>query len=322
MVNAQSVHGSLTGIVSGPDGAAVADAPIQVKNQQSGSVVRTKTAADGHYTLADMPNGTYELSITMQCCTFKPLVRQDITLQTGQTLKIDIRLEEGESLNSLGDDPSTLAGLVRKRSAVPFRPTPRLPDRKPDLSGVWLRNEDLYPEQASALPWATSLFKERIENHTKDHPHTRCLPGSPPVPGAATPFLTKFVHTRSLLVMLFEDVPGFRQVFLDGRGHPADPDPTWLGHAVGNWDGDTLVVDTVGYNDRSWIGNYPHTEMLHITERYRRTDFGRLEVRVSIEDPGVFTKPWKVNMNWDLAPREELLEYVCENNTAEHMVGK
>jgi hypothetical protein len=238
-------------------------------------------------------------------------------------LQLDVRLAEakGVSLKTLGDDPGELAALVRKRSVIPSGPAPRSSDGKPNLSGMWFKNEDRYPEQAAVLPWAAALAKERIDNNTKDHPHTRCLPGSPPIPGAAPPFLAKFVHTPSLLVVLFEDVPGFRQVFLDGRGHPTDPDPTWLGHAVGKWDEDTLVVDTVGFNDRSWIGIYPHTEMMHITERYRRTDFGHLEVRVTIEDPGVFTKPWNMDMNWDLA-QDELLEYVCENNKAEHMVGK
>jgi len=91
---------------------------------------------------------------------------------------------------------------------------------------------------------------------------------------------------------------------------------------VGKWDGDTLVIDTTGFNDRGWMEIYPRTEMLHIVERYRRVDFGHLEVQVTIEDPGVFAKPWHMNMTWDLAPQEELIEYVCENNKAENMVGK
>lgn len=140
--------------------------------------------------------------------------------------------------------------------------------------------------------------------------------------GAASPFITKFVHTPLLLLMLFEDVPGFRQIFLDGRSHPSDVNPTWMAHSIGKWEGDTLVVDTVGFHDRSWIGVYPHTEMLHMIERYRRVDFGHLEVLVTFEDPGAFTKPWNMNLTWDLAPQEELLEFVCENNKTEHLVGK
>jgi len=114
---------------------------------------------------------------------------------------------------------------------------------------------------------------------------------------------------------LFEFVGGFRQIFLDGRKHPADPDPTWLEHSIGRWEGDTLVIDTIGVNDRSWLPAFlPHTEMLHVIERYRRPDLAHLNIDVSIEDPGTFTKPWQLHMVWTLAPREQIEEAVCENN--------
>ena len=133
------------------------------------------------------------------------------------------------------------------------------------------------------------------------------------MPSATPPFLGKFVHTSSLLVVLFEDVPGFRQIFLDGRSHPTQLLPTWVGHSVGRWEGDTLVVDTVGFNDRGWTWRaYPRTERLRMTERYRRPDFRHLDVHVTIDDPGVFTRPWSQTMTWDLLPNEELMEYVCE----------
>lgn len=322
LVFAQAARGSFVGVVTGPGGAPVADAPIQAKSQQSGAVVRAITSANGRYTLASLPAGTYDISISMQCCAFQPFSRQNVALQAGQALQLDIRLEEGLSLNTLGDDPGTFAALLRNRSRIPSRPVPRLSNGKPDLSGVWLANQDRYPDAPSALPWAAALVKERIENNMKDAPHTRCMPQGMPIPGGAPPFMAKFVHSPSLLVALFEDAPGFRQIFLDGRGHPADPDPSWLGHAVGKWDGDSLVVDTIGYNDKSWIGLFPHTEMLHVTERYRRPDFGHLEIAVTYDDPGTFTKPWNQTLNWDLTPNEELLEYLCENNKAEHLVGK
>jgi hypothetical protein len=128
-------------------------------------------------------------------------------------------------------------------------------------------------------------------------------------------------------VILFEDNPGFRQVFLDGRGHPSNWEPTWMGHSIAKWEGDVLVVDTIGFNDRSWLGGIgggpvPHTEMLHMTERYRRMDFSHIDLAVTFEDPGTFVKPFHINIRLDLTPQEELMEYVCENNKPEHLVGK
>ena len=127
----------------------------------------------------------------------------------------------------------------------------------------------------------------------------------------------KFVHTRGLLVLLFEQEPHYRQIFLDGRVHPQQADPTWMGHSVGKWEGDTLVVDTTGFNDKSWLlfaTGLPHTEMLHMVERYRRPDLGHLLVDLRLEDPGTFTKPLERHMTWELAPGEEILEDICNEN--------
>jgi hypothetical protein len=129
------------------------------------------------------------------------------------------------------------------------------------------------------------------------------------------------------MVILFEDYPGFRQVFLDGRKHPAVLEQSWMGHSVGHWEKDVLVVDTVGFNDKSWLGGIgggriPHTEALRMTERYRRRDFGHMELRVTFEDPEAFAGAYHENLTMTLAPQEELLEYVCENNKPEHLVGK
>ena len=318
----QSGTGSLTGTVSAADGRALADAGIQAKNSTTGSVARIKSKADGRYSLTSLAAGTYEVSVNMPCCAFQPFVKNDVVIKAGGANQLNIRLDDGGSLSTYGNDPGALAAVVRKRAVVPRKPVPHAADGKPDLSGVWLANRDLYPEKPEALPWAAALAKEHIETNLKDHPHTRCLPGSPPVDGQATPFIAKLVHTPSLLVILTEGVPGYRQVFLDGRKHPANTDPTWQGHSTGKWEGDTLVIDTIGFNDRGWMDIYPRTEKLHIVERYRRVDFGNLQLDVTVEDPGVFAKPWQMHMKWDLAPQEELLEYVCENNKAETMVGK
>ena len=121
-------------------------------------------------------------------------------------------------------------------------------------------------------------------------------------------YIVKFIQTDNLLVILFEDVPGFRQIFLDGRKHPEDPDPTWMGHSIGHWEGDTLVVDSVGFNDRLWLDAHPVTEALHMIERYKRTEYGVMELQVTYEDPAVFNEPLVQNRSLDLAPQEELIE--------------
>ena len=319
---AQAGRGSLSGtVVVAWSGERPHDAPIQIRHKETGAVLRTASATDGRYVFSDIPAGVYELSVAMPCCGFDPF-RRDVTVRAGEMSAFDISLVENVGGKTLGDDPGRSANTIRDRSAVPTLPAPRTADGKPDLSGVWLIYRDRYPEEPAALPWAAALAKERITNNRKDAPHTRCLPGDFPVPGATTPWIAKFVQTPTLIVMLFEDAPGFRQVFLDGRPHPADPSPTWLGHSVGRWEGDSLVVDTVGFNDRSWIGVYPHTEQLRTTERYRRVDFGRLEIQVVFDDPGTFTKPWTMNLIWHLAPGEDLIEFVCENNRTDLLVGK
>jgi hypothetical protein len=324
-VSAQSDRGSLAGTISDPSGAAVAEAPIQLKNKATGAIARTSSESDGGYTITGLASGSYEFSIVMPCCAYKRTTR-DILLEPGKTVQLNIRLVETVNGTTLGDDPNRLANVMRKRARIPSQPVPRI-GGKPDLSGVWVEIDDPYPETPEVLPWAAALIKERSENNGKDAPHNHCLPGPPPAPGASSPFITKFVQTGSLLVILFEDNPGFRQVFLDGRRHPSNWDPTWMGHSLGKWEGDVLVVDTVGFNDRSWLGGIgggpvPHTEMLHMTERYRRVDFGHMDLAVTFEDPGTFVKPFHINVKLDLTPQEELLEYVCENNKPEHLVGK
>jgi hypothetical protein len=111
-----------------------------------------------------------------------------------------------------------------------------------------------------------------------------------------------------------DDVLGFRQIFLDGRAHPKEPNPSWLGHAIGRWDGDTLVVDVTGFNETSVMGFARHTQQLHLTERYWRRDLGHMEVEVAAEDPGALSKPWTFKMVWNLTPEQELLEFVCGEN--------
>jgi hypothetical protein len=221
---------------------------------------------------------------------------------------VDIRLEWAFNLGTLGDDTYL---TIRNRYKNVSGPAPRMPNGKPDFSGTWNGSGDPNEETPSSLPWADAIAKERLANHMKDAPSGYCLPGEM---FPSSPFLYKFIQTSSLFVQLTEDEPAYRQIFLDGR-HPKDPDPTWKGHSVAKWEGETLVVDTIGFNDKSWLPNgLPHTEKLRIIERYRRPDLAHLKIDVTIDDPGTFSKPWNIHMTWELAPGEELIEYVCPEN--------
>lgn len=322
---ASAQTGSLAGHVSDPDGAPVRNAPIQLKNKNTGALARTVSAGDGNYSLENLEAGVYDFTLVMPCCAYRS-VKKPIVIDAGKSGRFDVRLAETINGSTLGDDPGRLANDMLKRAKVPAGPAPRTTTGTPDLSGVWLLTDDPYPEQPVLLPAAAARAKA-FDNNPKVDPHNLCLPGPPPAPGSASPFIAKLVHTPSLLVILFEDYPGFRQVFLDGRKHAANWSPTWMGHSVGQWEKDVLVVDTVGFNDKTWLGgigggSIPHTEALHMTERYRRTDFGHMELKVTFEDPQSFEKPYHENLTLSLAPQEELMEYVCENNKPEHLVGR
>ena len=183
-------------------------------------------------------------------------------------------------------------------------PAPRTADGKPDFTGLWdmpvdtavgniaVRNPgDLKP--ADIQPWAQALVQQRAENFGKDNPRYRCLPEGP---GYSTGGggMKRFLQTPAMIVILNEDLT-YRQIFMDGRALETDPNPSWMGYSVGHWDGDTLVVESSGFNDRTWLlDGYPHTEALRMTERYRRTDFGHLEIAVTFQDPGAYSKAWTV----------------------------
>lgn len=315
----QSEPASIAGTVSDQEGRALPKAVVQVTNSRTGTSYRTSSAAAGDYAFAQLPPGTYEVSALVP--GMLPFQRPGIVVGEGATVRLDIGLRDFQ-LNTLGEDRQFLASLMTARPA-PAGPTPRTAGGKPDLSGVWAPSFPVDPGKPEPLPWAATLSRERLANNLKDLPTSRCLPAA--ITQTGTFVYYKLVQTPALLVVLSEgDLP--RQIFLDGRGHPRDPDPTWLGYSIGRWEGDTLVVDSVGFNDKTWLGlqAYPHTERMHVIERYRRPDFGHLQTEITIDDPGAFVQPWTIKKVSVLAPNEEITELVCaENNRdVEHLVGK
>ena len=226
-------------------------------------------------------------------------------------------------------------GIPRLPDGTPnlAAPAPKAADGKPDLSGLWAIMyrpyhtdiaTDLKPEEIQA--WAAALTRQRSENLGRDDPSTlQCLPFGPRLNFATDANPLKIVQTPNLIVILSEDLT-YRQIFLDGRALPGDPNPAFMGYSVGHWEGDTLVVVTVGYNDRTWLdGNgHPHTESLHTTERFHRKDFGHLELSETFDDPKAYARPWTVRVTGELKSDTDLLEYVCKENEKDsaHMVGK
>jgi hypothetical protein len=317
-VLAQRGRGGITGVVTNSDGP-VAGATIQAKQQATGRVFTATSMKSGQFSVGDLPDGTYDIAVPSLGLSSLPFSKQGVTIESGKTTRLDITLMKG-NLGVIGDDNAYIA--LHNKYANVRGPAPRTPVGRPDLSGVWNGNLDANPPPVSLLPWAADAMKQRAVTHDRDQPSAHCLPDDPT---PTIPLLRRFVQTPTMLVLLFEQEPHYRQIFLDGRPHPADLDPTWMGHSIGKWEKDALVVDTVGFNDKSWIlfpAFYPHTEMLHMVERYRRPDLGHLTVDLSVEDPGTFTKPIEWHMAWELAPGEEILESLCtENNKFQENAG-
>ena len=216
-------------------------------------------------------------------------------------------------------------------------PAPKTPQGNPDLSGIWLIDDakyffdlaaDLPADAVHFQPWAKALSQQREDNLHKDDPLAQCMPPGVPRANTNINFPFKIIQTPQVVVMLYETstIPVFRQIFMDGRPLPEDPQPSWSGYSVGKWESGALKVDTVGFSDRGWIDTgkgHPQTDALHVTERFRRTDFGRLEIAITIDDPKAYTAPWTATLHLHFLPDTELLETVCENSRGtEHMVGK
>jgi hypothetical protein len=227
---------------------------------------------------------------------------------------------------------------------------PRLSNGKPDLSGVWQVEPpapgemerkvgdlgtfvvpgddprefspyffnilaDFKRGEEPIRPEAAAVLRKRGERHGIDAPGTRCLPmGIPEATTIAVPF--KIIHTPGLMAILYEVDNTHRQIYTDGRKLPADFQPAWLGYSAGKWEGDTLLVETAGFNDQGWLDafGHPQSEALRIQERFRRRDFGHMEIQITIDDPKTYTKPFTIKVNQLLIPDSDILETFCTEN--------
>jgi hypothetical protein len=219
------------------------------------------------------------------------------------------------------DGKPNLSGLWRTDSAPPEMLNRLIPDAtngagEEPLSQYFINIfTDFKPEDAPIRPDTAALFLERAKTFTSESPLSHCLPeGMPLVEMSPAPY--KIVQTSGLILMLYERDTTFRQVYTDGRKLPEDPQPTWLGYSVGKWDGDTLVVDTIGFNDRGWLDarGHTHSEALHLTERFHRLDFGDMELQLTIDDAKTYTRPFTIKLKQRLVPDSDLLESFCAEN--------
>ncbi|HUK33738.1 MAG TPA: hypothetical protein VLV86_07500 [Vicinamibacterales bacterium] len=212
-------------------------------------------------------------------------------------------------------------------------PPPRTADGKPDLSGIWepdgtkfIRNlaADLKPDDVVMTAAAQALFDRRKTGTlSKEEPDANCLPqGVPKIAAAPAPW--RIVQTPGAIFIIYEAFTQWRQIFTDGRALPADPNPTWFGYSVGRWDGDTLVVESRGFNGKAWLDQigHPSTDALHVIERYHRSSVGTLDLQITIDDPKAYVKPWTAIEHPKLHPDTELLEFICLENEKDnrHMV--
>jgi hypothetical protein len=230
-------------------------------------------------------------------------------------------------------------------------PAPRLPSGTPDFSGIWLTATRFpctpgkeggffdcglelpisplavnlgasLPGGLPYQPWAAALVKQRTADQSKDDPHVRCLPDNPPRP-YGLPHLTKALHTPRLLVLLNEVNAMYRQIFIDGRPLPEDPTPSWNGYSTAAWEGDTLVVRTIGFRDGLWLdtGGSTMSDATTMTERIRRPNFGTLEIEITVDDPKTYTRPWTVSMPQSIVLDTELIDEFCLENekSSQHM---
>ena len=240
-------------------------------------------------------------------------------------------------------------GVPRKADGTPNleAPTPRTADSKPDFSGLWEleKNRPCPPggcddmeisqefinlgwnmkEGLPYQPWAAALVKQRRAQFGKDDPWSHCQPHGV-IKFMINPFFRKFLQMPGLVVILSERDVNFRQIFLDGRSLPTDAAPTPYGYSVGKWDGDTLVVETIGFPEGQWLDRVgsPITEAGKITERYRRINYGTMEIEITVDDPKAYTRPWTAKVKQFIRPDSEMIDYFCMQNEKDipHFVGK
>jgi hypothetical protein len=233
------------------------------------------------------------------------------------------------------------AGIPRLPNGAPdlSAPAPRLPDGRIDLSGLWVATKEPYvvnkstgrdresglePGRVPFRPWAEALFRKRLESDGRDDPSAHCVTGGVPRV-SVIPYPFRILTVPGRVVILYEIYQVWREIFTDGRELPRDPNPSWMGYSIGKWDGNSFVVRSSGFNGKAWLDpeGRPSTTEMEVTERFRRKDFGHMDLEVTIDDPKAYDEPWTVVVPLTYYADTELLEYVCnENNKYQPVAGR
>lgn len=330
---AQAGPGALAGRLIDQNGILVTglNTPIQMKNVTTGEVFTAKVEPTGEYSITNLAAGRYDLSVPIECCMYRTYEQKAVEIAAGQTLKLDLKLNWGINLGTIGDDPGMLSNDLRAQTKNTTAKAPRTRNGKPDLSGIWYDVPRVgQGQQIKMKPWALEIqAKLRKMNQGEGDgpaaqgPAAYCLPQN--ATPTLLPFPYQFVQTPTEIVQLTEFLtPGHRIIYMDGRPHPKLDDliPGWFGHSIGKWDGDTLVIDTVGFNEVT-PGYAIHSEKLHVVERIRRIDRGHLTIDVTADDAEAWDAPYHTTYEAGLVEGTEILEWVCaENNKdATHFGG-
>jgi hypothetical protein len=228
------------------------------------------------------------------------------------------------------ETPERVYAQNKKAAPLPQGPAPKIASGRVDFSGVWRPNDifliediELGLKKGDTVKLTPKAADRMKSFQSKDDPEANCLPTGVP---RHAPYPWRFVEQPGYMFILFEgNIHSYRQIFMDGRKHPDDPDPSWYGHSVGKWEGDTLVVDSIGFNDRFWFDfvGHPHSEKLHTVERYSRPNLGLLKEEILIDDPDTYQKPFTIEASHRLLPNDEIMEYFCQENEKDtkHLVG-
>jgi hypothetical protein len=211
-------------------------------------------------------------------------------------------------------------------------PAPKFPNGSVDPSGLWypaagyIRDlaKDIKVENVPLQPWAEKVYRQRLATSGRDDPGARCIPGGL-VRLSTVPYPFRIAVTPDRVLVLYEAWQAWREILTDGRPLPRDPQPTWRGYSVGKWEGDAFVVQSAGFNNEGWLDNngLPATDRLSVTEKFRRRNFGQMNLEIVIDDPGAYTRPWSVTIPLTYQADTEMLEYVCaENNKYFDLVPK